>query len=171
MDYTPGFFHFQLNQYDPTRKQRVRTTLAKQLALYVTIYSPLQMAGDFPENFLKYPDAFQFIKDVPVDWDDTRVIEAEPGDYVTIARKQKGKGDWFLGAITDENRRSTSFQLDFLEDGVKYQATIYKDAPNANWQQNPQLYEIERRIVSKQTVLNLSLAPGGGCAISLIKQP
>lgn len=171
MDYTPGFFHFQLNQYDPTRKQRVRTTLAKQLALYVTIYSPLQMAGDFPENFLKYPDAFQFIKDVPVDWDDTRVVEAEPGDYVTIARKQKGKADWFLGAITDENRRSTSFQLDFLDDGAKYQATIYKDAPNANWQQNPQLYEIERRIVSKQTVLNLSLAPGGGCAISLIKQP
>jgi hypothetical protein len=111
MDYTPGFFHFQLNQYDATRTTRVKTTLAKQLALYVTMYSPLQMAGDFPENFNKHLDAFQFIKDVPVDWDDTKVLEAEPGDYITIARKDKIKPNWFLGAITDEN-------------GTKYAITI-----------------------------------------------
>ena len=110
------------------------------------------------------------IKDVPVDWDDTRILEAEPGDYLTIARKQKGKDSWFVGAISDENRRNTSLALDFLDDGATYQATLYKDAPNANWQQNPQLYEIQKRLVTKQTILNLVLAPGGGCAISLVKQ-
>ena len=170
MDYTPGFFHFQLNQYDAARTTRVRTTLAKQLALYVTMYSPLQMAGDFPENFNKHLDAFQFIKDVPVDWDDTKIIEAEPGDYITIARKDKGKPNWFVGAITDENSRKSVLNLDFLESGASYQATIYRDADNADWKTNPEAYTIEKQIVTNKTVLNLTLAKGGGCAISIVKQ-
>lgn len=170
MDYTPGFFHFQLNQYDPSRKQRVRTTLAKQLALYVTIYSPLQMAGDFPDNFRKFPDAFQFIKDVPVDWDDTKIIAAEPGDYVTIARKEKGKQNWFVGAITDENGRNAQIPLSFLDENTNYEATIYQDGNDANWQNNPQSYKIEKKVVTNKTVLDLKLAQGGGCAISLIKK-
>ncbi|MEA5460543.1 glycoside hydrolase family 97 protein [Arcicella sp. LKC2W] len=169
MDYTPGFFHFQLNQFDSSRKTRVRTTLAKQLALYVTIYSPLQMAGDFPDNFNQHLDAFQFIKDVPVDWDDTKILEAEPADYITIARKQKGKDNWFIGAITDENSRNATISLDFLDNGAKYQAIIYKDSDNSDWQNNPESYKIEKVIVTKQSKLDLKLAKGGGCAISLMK--
>jgi hypothetical protein len=170
MDYTPGFFHFQLNQYDATRTTRVKTTLAKQLALYVTMYSPLQMAGDFPENFNRHLDAFQFIKEVPVDWEDTKVLEAEPGDYITIARKDKKKPNWFLGAITDENSRSTQLPLDFLEEGATYQATIYRDADKADWQTNPEAYSIEKMTVTNKNKLNLRLAKGGGCAVSFIKQ-
>jgi hypothetical protein len=169
MDYTPGFFHFQLNQYDTSRKTKVKTTLAKQLALYVTMYSPLQMAGDFPDNFNKHLDAFQFIKDVPVDWDDTKVLEAEPADYITIARKQKGKPNWFLGAITDENSRKTSLKLGFLEDNTQYEATIYEDAENSDWQTNPEVYKIEKKVVNNKSILDLRLAKGGGCAISIIK--
>lgn len=169
MDYTPGFFHFQLNQYDATRKTRVKTTLAKQLALYVTMYSPLQMAGDFPENFNQHLDAFQFIKDVPVDWDDTKVLEAEPGDFITTARKQKGKENWFLGAITDENARKSTLKLDFLNENSKYEATIYQDAENGDWKTNPEAYKIEKRIVSNKDIIELRLANGGGCAISFIK--
>lgn len=170
MDYTPGFFHFQLNQYDASRTTRVRTTLAKQLALYVTMYSPLQMAGDFPENFNKHLDAFQFIKDVPVDWDDTKVLAAEPGDFITIARKAKGKPNWFLGAITDENTRTSVLNFDFLEEGATYQATIYRDGEGADWKTNPEPYEIEKMTVTNKTTLSIRLAKGGGCAISLIKQ-
>jgi hypothetical protein len=169
MDYTPGFFHFQLNQYDATRTTRVKTTLAKQLALYVTMYSPLQMAGDFPENFNKHLDAFQFIKDVPVDWDDTQILEAEPGDYITIARREKGKPNWFLGAISDENSRTTALPLNFLEEGSTYQATIYRDAENADWQTNPAAYSIEKMTVTNKTTLNLRLAKGGGCGVSFRK--
>jgi hypothetical protein len=159
-----------LNQYDASRTTRVKTTLAKQLALYVTMYSPLQMAGDFPENFNKHLDAFQFIKDVPVDWADTKVLEAEPGDYITIARKDKNKPNWFLGAITDENGRTTQLSLDFLEEGAAYQATIYRDADNADWQTNPEAYSIEKMTVTNKNKLNLRLAKGGGCAVSFIKQ-
>lgn len=170
MDYTPGFFHFQLNQYDASRTTRVRTTLAKQLALYVTMYSPLQMAGDFPENFNKHLDAFQFIKDVPVDWDDTKVLAAEPGDFITIARKAKGKPNWFLGAISDENARTSVLNFDFLEEGATYQATIYRDGDGADWKTNPEAYEIEKMTVTNKTTLSIRLAKGGGCAISIIKQ-
>lgn len=170
MDYTPGFFHFQLNQYDASRTTHVRTTLAKQLALYVTMYSPLQMAGDFPENFNKHLDAFQFIKDVPVDWDDTKVLAAEPGDFVTIARKAKGKPNWFLGAISDENARASVLNFDFLEEGATYQAIIYRDGDTADWKTNPEAYEIEKMTVTNKTTLSIRLAKGGGCAISLIKQ-
>ncbi len=170
MDYTPGFFHFQLNQYEASRTTRVKTTLAKQLALYVTMYSPLQMAGDFPENFNKHLDAFQFIKDVPVDWDDTKILEAEPGDFITIARKEKGKSNWFLGAITDENSRTAQLPLHFLDEGTTYEATIYRDAENAHWQTNPEAYSIEKKTVTAKTALTLRLAQGGGCAISFRKQ-
>ncbi len=169
MDYTPGFFHFQLNQYDASRKTRVKTTLAKQLALYVTMYSPLQMAGDFPENIDKHLDAFQFIKDVPVDWDDTKILEAEPGDFITIARKEKGKQNWFLGAITDENTRKSTIKLGFLEGNAKYEATIYQDTEKSDWQTNPEAYKIEKRILTNKDVLELKLAKGGGCAVSFVK--
>ena len=165
MDFTPGLFRFRLNQFDSTRTQRVRTTLAKQLALYITLYSPLQMAADLPENYERHLDAFQFIRDVPVDWDDTKIITAEPGDYIAIARKTKGKSSWFLGAITDENSRDLSLPLDFLEPGKTYEATLYRDAANADWQTNPEAYTIEKKQVNSQTKLPIHLAKGGGCAI------
>jgi len=145
----------------------MHTTLAKQLALYVTMYSPLQMAADLPENYAAHLDAFQFIKDVATDWDDTKIIEAEPGDYITIARKEKGSDNWFVGAITDENKRSTAVSLSFLDKGKKYIASIYADAENADWKSNPEAYKIERVLVNSSSVLKLKLANGGGAAISL----
>ncbi|GAB3887066.1 glycoside hydrolase family 97 protein [Spirosoma agri] len=170
MDFTPGLFRFRLNQFDSTRTQRVRTTLAKQLALYVTLYSPLQMVADLPENYEKYLDAFQFIRDVPVDWDDTKVVAAEPGDYVLIARKAKGKDSWFFGAITDENSRDLPLPLNFLEPNKSYEATIYRDAANADWQTNPEAYVIEKKTVTAKTNLSIHLAKGGGCAIQFTKK-
>jgi hypothetical protein len=168
IDYTPGIFQIKLNVYDSAKKEQVHTTLAKQLALYITMYSPLQMAADLPENYEKHMDAFQFIKDVAVDWDDTRVLSAEPGDYVVIARKAKGSTNWFVGAITDENARTTTGSLSFLDKGKKYIATIYRDANNAHWEQNSQAYTIEKFIVDNTTTLNLKLAAGGGSAISIM---
>jgi hypothetical protein len=166
MDYTPGIFKIQ--GYSTVPGRQVHTTLAKQLALYITMYSPLQMAADIPENYEAHMDAFQFIKDVAVDWDDTKYIEAEPGDYITIARKEKGKANWFIGAITDENSRTSSFKLDFLDANKKYVATIYRDADNADWKNNPEAYVVEKFIVDNNTILNLKLAPGGGAAISIM---
>jgi hypothetical protein len=168
MDYTPGLFRIKLNQFNPDKKEQIHTTLTKQLALYVTMYSPLQMAADLPENYEAHLDAFQFIQDVAVDWDDTRILDAEPGDYIIEARKAKGEDSWFMGAITDENARTFTEILSFLNDGQKYLATIYRDADNADWQSNPEAYTIERFIVSSKTKLRLKLAPGGGTAISLI---
>jgi hypothetical protein len=133
------------------------------------MYSPLQMAADLPENYEKYIDAFQFIVDVPVDWDDTKIIEAEPGDYLTIARKAKNRNDWFIGAITDENSRIVNLTLDFLEPGKKYEATIYRDADNADWQTNPEAYVIEKKIVTSKSKLKIALAKSGGCAISIVE--
>ncbi|QDK83796.1 glycoside hydrolase family 97 protein [Spirosoma sp. KCTC 42546] len=170
MDFTPGLFRFKLNQFDSTRTTRVRTTLAKQLALYITLYSPLQMAADLPENYEKHLDAFQFIRDVPVDWDDTKIIAAEPGDYLIIARKTKGKDSWFLGAITDENSRDISIDFDFLEPGKPYEAIVYRDALTADWQANPEAYTIEKIPVNSKTRLPIHLAKGGGCAIQVKKQ-
>lgn len=170
MDFTPGLFRFKLNQFDSSRKTVVRTTLAKQLALYITLYSPLQMAADLPENYEKHLDAFQFIRDVPVDWDDTKVLAAEPGDYVLIARKEKGKSNWYVGAISDENSRDLTLNLSFLEPGVQYQAVIYRDAPDADWETRPEAYVIEKKTVTSATKLMLHLAKGGGCAIQLVKQ-
>ncbi|MEP6712808.1 MAG: glycoside hydrolase family 97 protein [Ferruginibacter sp.] len=167
MDYTPGIFKLKNYAKDAPHRQ-MHTTLAKQLALYITMYSPLQMAADLPENYEAHIDAFQFIKDVPVDWDDTRILEAEPGDYITIARKEKGTGNWFIGAITDENSRSTSIPVDFIDKGKKYLATIYSDGANADWKNNPEEYKIEKYIVENTTTLKLKLANGGGSSISLM---
>jgi glucan 1,4-alpha-glucosidase len=167
MDYTPGIFQIKLDVYAPGKKEQVHTTLAKQLALYVTLYSPLQMAADLPENYERFPDAFQFIKDVAVDWDDTRVIEAEPGDYLTIARKAKNRDEWYIGAITDENARAAEVPLNFLAPQRQYVATVYADTSDAHWQSNPMKYQIGNSLVNGQTRLKLALAPGGGAAVSL----
>jgi glucan 1,4-alpha-glucosidase len=167
MDYTPGLFRIKLNQFDTTKKEQIHTTLAKQLALYVTMYSPLQMAADLPENYEAHPDALQFILDVAVDWDDTKILEAEPGDYIIEVRKAKGSNNWFLGAITDENARSFTETLGFLDAGKKYIATIYRDGDNADWKNNPEAYVIEKFVVDSTTKLKIKLAAGGGTAISL----
>lgn len=167
MDYTPGIF--KLKGYAPGVPDRsVHTTLAKQLALYVTLYSPVEMVADLPENYEAKPDAFQFIKDVPVNWDDTKILEAEPGDYITIARKEKGTNNWFIGAITDENARTTTLLLNFLQKGKKYKAIIYEDGTGADWKTNPEAYSIRSVTVDSNTRLKLSLAAGGGTAISIM---
>ncbi|WP_397546242.1 glycoside hydrolase family 97 protein [Rhodothermus marinus] len=162
MDFTPGIFDILI---EDRPNNRVNTTLAKQLALYVVIYSPLQMAADLPENYEERLDAFQFIKDVPVDWEDTRVLHARIGDYVTIVRKDRHSDDWYLGSITDEHGRTLQAPLSFLEPGRRYVAEIYRDAPDADWRTNPLAIEITRQIVDASTVLTLRLAPGGGTAI------
>ncbi|MCA6381339.1 MAG: glycoside hydrolase family 97 protein [Cytophagales bacterium] len=167
MDYTPGIFGIKLDRYGKAGYQ-VHTTLTKQLALYVTMYSPLQMAADLPEVYNEHLAAFRFIKDVAVDWDDTKIIEAEPGDFISIARKQKGKDNWFIGAITDENKRIAVLPLAFLDKGKKYVATVYKDAATAHWQKKPEAYVIEKGLVDEKTVLSVRLAEGGGCAISIM---
>ncbi len=166
MDYTPGIFEIKMSYYDKSKKEQVHTTLAKQLALYVTMYSPLQMAADLPENYEKYPDAFQFIKDVALDWDESKYLEAEPGDYLTVARKTKSKETWFLGAITDENARKTEIKLDFLIKRKKYKAIIYEDAKDADWKINPKAYKISTIEVTSKSKIKLNLASGGGTAIS-----
>lgn len=169
MDYTPGIFQIKMGVYSKERERfQVHTTLAKQLALYVVLYSPLQMAADLPENYERFPDAFQFIKDVPVDWKDTKVLFAEPGDYIVTARKDKNSDNWFIGAITDENAREFIIKLDFLDHG-KYEAIIYRDAENAHYDKNPMAYKIEKKKVDRKTNLKIKLAEGGGCAIMLKK--
>ncbi|SMB92302.1 alpha-glucosidase [Hymenobacter roseosalivarius DSM 11622] len=172
MDYTPGIFQIKLDQYAPQNKgKQVHTTLAKQLALYVTMYSPLQMAADLPENYAKFDDAFQFIRDVAVDWDDTRILAAEPGDYLTTVRQAKGKDEWYLGSITDENARQQPVKLDFLTPGRRYTATIYADGKDADWAKNPMAYRITRQVVTNRSALTLRLAPGGGAAVSFKPLP
>lgn len=171
MDYTPGIFQIKMSHYDPAKTNQVHTTLAKQLALYVTMYSPLQMAADLPQNYEAHLDAFQFIKDVAVDWDDTKVLAAEPGDYLVMARKAKGRSSWYLGAITDEQARTMHISFSFLEPNKKYIATVYRDADEAHWKNNPMAYTIEKITVDQNTTLNLKLAPGGGTAISIIAVP
>jgi hypothetical protein len=131
------------------------------------MYSPLQMAADLPENYERYPDAFQFIKEVAVDWDTTVYLAAEPGDYITIARKKRNGNDWFIGAITDENARTSTIKLDFLPAGKNYEAIIYQDGKNADWKTNPKAYMITKQKVTRASVINLALAPGGGTAIQL----
>ena len=166
MDYTPGIFEGDLSVYG-SNKAKLSTTLVKQLALYVTMYSPLQMAADLYQNYEKYPDAFQFIKDVAADWDNTYILEAEPGDYITIARKAKGKNEWYIGGITDENAREAVIDLSFLPEGKKYEATIYADGKKADWRTNPKDYVISTKKVTRKTVLKQRLAPSGGVAISI----
>ena len=167
MDYTPGIFETDCSKMNPGNNSRVRTTIARQLALYVTMYSPLQMAADIPENYERFMDAFQFIKDVALDWDKTVYIEAEPGDYITIARKEKGAENWFVGCTADENGHEAKFTLDFLNPGQKYEAIIYADAKDASWDKNPQAYTISKKVVTNKTKLSLRAASGGGFAISL----
>ncbi|MBL0357994.1 MAG: glycoside hydrolase family 97 protein [Chitinophagaceae bacterium] len=167
MDYTPGIFKLR-NYATGAPGRQMHTTLAKQLALYITMYSPLQMAADIPASYEAHMDAFQFIKDVPTDWDDTKIIEAEPGDYITIARKEKGKNSWFIGAITDENSRIANIPLWFLNAVEKYTVTIYGDGEGADWKTNPEAYKIEQFIVTGKTVLILKLANGGGAAVSVM---
>ncbi|MEZ5428627.1 MAG: glycoside hydrolase family 97 protein [Pyrinomonadaceae bacterium] len=167
MDYTPGIFQIKMSAYDPVKREQVHTTLAKQLALYVTLYSPFQMAADLPENYEKHMDAFQFIRDVAVDWDDTKILEAEPGDFLTIARKAKNKNQWFIGAITDENARTAEIPVNFLSAGKTYLATIYRDGTDAHWEKNPQSYLIENFLVTGSGILKIRLAEGGGAAVSL----
>ena len=166
MDYTPGIFQIKMDYYNPQSSYQVHTTLAKQLALYVTIYSPIQMAADLPENYERFSDAFTFIEQVPIDWSDTKILKAEPGDYIVIARKDKNSENWFLGAITDEEARTFEIKLDFLF-AENYEITIYQDAIDAHWKTNPMRYEIEKKIVKKNDLLKLNLAPGGGSAIIL----
>ena len=167
MDYTPGIFEMDLTKLNPDNHSHVNSTLANQLALYVTMYSPLQMAADIIENYKRFPDAFQFIKDVPVDWKDSKYIEAEPGKYLTVARKDKKSNNWFVGNVNGDNTRSTKLKLDFLEKGKKYEAIIYADAKDAHFKTNPQAYKIETKKVDSKTILDLTSAPGGGFAISI----
>lgn len=169
MDYTPGIFEIKMSYYQPGNPNQVHTTLAKQLALYVTMYSPLQMAADLIENYEKRMDAFQFIKDVAVDWDDSKYLEAEPGDYITVARKAKGSDNWFVGAITDENGRIAKIPFNYLDSNTWYVATIYGDTPDAHWKNNPMAYQIKKVLVNNRSVLKQPLAPGGGAAISVMK--
>jgi alpha-glucosidase len=164
-DFTPGVIQVLYPQYK--KNNRVNTTAVKQLALYVTFYSPLQMAADLPENYLKYPDLFQFIREVPTDWDETRMLNGEIGKYVTIARKQRGSEDWFVGGITDETGRELALPLAFLSKERPYVAEVYGDAGDADWKTNPFGYKIEKKLVTRNSTLALHLAPGGGAAIHL----
>lgn len=169
MDYTPGIFDTKLDFMGDLPHGQVQTTLAKQLALYVTLYSPLQMAADLVENYEKHMDAFQFIKDVAVDWDDSKYIEAEPGDYITVARKAKGTDNWFVGGITDENARTANFTLDFLTPGKQYVAILYADGKDADYKENPTSYQIKKGIVTNKTKMSVKEARSGGFALSLIE--
>jgi alpha-glucosidase len=163
MDFTPGIF--DLMPYGPDSIHRVQTTLARQLALYVVLYSPIQMAADLPENYEARPDAFQFIVDVPTDWEESIALAGEVGDYVVIARQERGGQDWYLGAATDEEARKLDLPLDFLAEGAGYTAQIYRDGFHANWKTNPYALAIEERPVQRGDVLGLRLAPGGGAAV------
>ena len=167
MDYTPGILETELSTWSDN-PNRVHTTLVGQLALYVTMYSPLQMAADLPENYAKFMDAFQFIRDVAVDWDDSKYLEAEPGDYITVARKAKGTDNWFIGGKCDENGHKSVVKLDFLDKGKKYACTIYADAKDASFDKNPKAYTITKKTVKKGDTLKLTQAPGGGFAVSLM---
>jgi len=169
MDYTPGILETQLKTWSDNPNY-VHTTLVGQLALYLVMWGPIQMAADLPENYQKYADAFQFIKDVAVDWDDSRYIEAEPGDYITVARKAKGTDNWFVGGKCDENGHQSVVRLDFLDKGAKYECTLYADAKGADYKTNPKAYTITKRIVKKGDVLKIDEARGGGFAMSLIKK-
>lgn len=167
MDYTPGVFEPDIRVHNPENSSWARTTIARQLALYVTMYSPLQMAADLPEIYQQHMDAFQFIKDVAIDWDDTKVLEAEPGDFITYARRAKGTNNWFVGRTNDEEERVSNITFDFLDDGIEYVATIYSDTAESHWKNNPKIYEIRQYVATSKSKLSQFCAPGGGYAISL----
>ena len=167
MDYTPGIFEMDCSKMNPTNNSQVRSTLARQLALYVTMYSPLQMAADIPENYERFMDAFQFIKDVAIDWDESKYLEAEPGEYITIARRAKGTDDWYLGCTAGYNGHKSDLKLDFLTPAKKYEATIYADAKGTAWNNNPQAYIITKKKVTNKSKLKLTAGVGGGYAVSI----
>ena len=169
MDYTPGIFEMDIAKLNPNNNSHVNTTLANQLGLYVVMYSPLQMAADLPENYNRFLDAFQFIKDVPVEWSISKYIEAEPGYYITTARKDKNSNNWFVGNVNGLNARTSTITLDFLEKGKKYEATIYADAADAHYKTNPQAYKITKQKVTYKSKLQLTTAPGGGYGISIVE--
>lgn len=167
MDYTPGIFEMDISKLNPNNNSRVNSTIANQLALYVTMYSPLQMAADLPEHYDQFMDAFQFIKDVAIDWDESIYLEAEPGQYITIARKEKAGSSWFIGNVNGLEKRTSTIKLDFLENGKKYKATIYTDAKDTNYKTNPQAYTIKTQNVTHKSKLSLVSVPAGGYAISI----
>jgi len=169
MDYTPGIFEMDLSKLNPDNNSHVNSTIANQLALYVTMYSPLQMAADLPENYDRFPDAFQFIKDVAVDWSDSKYLEAEPGQYVTVARKAKVTNNWFIGNVNGDTSRTSTIKFDFLEKGKKYTATIYADAKDAHYKTNPQAYTIRKMTITNKSKLKQLSVPGGGYAISIVE--
>ena len=167
MDYTPGIFSMEVSKLNPANNSHVNATIANQLALYVTLYSPLQMAADVPEHYEQYMDAFRFIKDVAVDWDESRYLLAEPGDMIVIARRAKGTAEWFVGGVTDENRRTAEFSFDFLDPEKSYVATLYADAPDADYRTNPEAYTIRTGKVTAKSKLKVEMAAGGGFALSI----
>ena len=167
MDYTPGIFSMEVSKLNPANNSHVNATIANQLALYVTLYSPLQMAADVPEHYEQYMDAFRFIKEVAVDWDESRYLLAEPGDLIVIARRAKGSSAWFVGGVTDENRRTAELRLDFLDPEKSYVATLYADAPDADYRTNPEAYTIRTGKVTAKSKLKVEMAPGGGFALSI----
>lgn len=169
MDYTPGIFEMDISTFSPDNDSWVNSTIANQLALYVTMYSPLQMAADLPENYERFMDAFQFIKDVGLDWEKSLYLEAEPGDFITIARKEKGTNDWFVGNVNGETPRTSYIEFDFLDKDKTYIATIYSDAKDAHYRENPQAYEIRKVVVNNKSKLKQRSAPGGGYAISIME--
>ena len=167
MDYTPGIFEMDMSSFSPDNSSHCLSTICGQLALYVTMYSPLQMAADLPENYARFMDAFQFIKDVPVEWERSVYIEAEPMDYITIARKDKNSDAWFMGSVTGMNAHDSAIKLDFLDKERNYEATIYADGKKADYRDNPQAYTITKKKVNAKTVLKLHSAAGGGFAVSI----
>ena len=167
MDYTPGIFSMEVSKLNPANNSHVNATIANQLALYVTLYSPLQMAADVPEHYEQYMDAFRFIKEVAVDWDESRYLLAEPGDLIVIARRAKGTAKWFVGGVTDENRRTAEFSFDFLDPEKSYVATLYADAPDADYRTNPEAYTIRTGKVTAKSKLKVEMAAGGGFALSI----
>ena len=169
MDYTPGIFEMDISKLNPGNNSHCNTTIANQLGLYVVMYSPLQMAADLPENYNQFLDAFQFIKDVPVEWTTSKYVEAEPGYYITTARKDKNSNNWFVGNVNGLNKRTSTISLDFLEKGKKYEATIYADAKDAHYKTNPQAYKITKQKVTNKTKLKLTTAAGGGYGISIVE--
>ena len=169
MDYTPGIFFMDLAAVTDGRNNSwVNATIANQLALYVTMSSPLQMAADLPEHYSQFMDAFQFIKDVDIDWIQSKYLLAEPGEYVVVARQGKKNGQWFCGGVTDDQKRTLEVPMNFLEEGKTYEATIYSDAADADYKENPQAYVIEKKTVTSSDVLSMTMARGGGFAISFV---
>ena len=167
MDFTPGIFKMDIGSFAPGNTNKKRATISNQLGLYLTMYSPLQMACDMPEHYAEKADAFQFIKDVPVDWSESRYLDAVPGEYILAARRAKGGNDWYVGAVNGDTARTLKVDLSFLTPGREYEATVYADAPDADAYTNPEAYVITTRKVDASTVLDMQMARGGGFAIEI----